>query len=107
MVGKFGQVFFGLVLFIKLGIFVGIQNNLRICDSSLVSRPRSCTNKVQPNLFCYCLNFQRITKQTHSIANVPIFHVMSFNAFWKFLWPRNLAWDFLAVKFRARDFLGF
>ena len=64
--GKFGQVFFGLVLFIKLGIFVGIQNNLRICDSSLVSRPRSCTNKVKPNLFCDYLNFQRIAKQTQT-----------------------------------------
>ena len=33
--------------------------------------------------------------------------VISFNAFWKFLWLRDSAWDFLGVKFWSRDFLGF
>ena len=30
--------------------------------------------------------------------------VISFNAFWKFLWLGNLAWDFLGVTFSSRDF---
>ena len=33
--------------------------------------------------------------------------VLSFNAFWKFLWLGNLAWDFLGVTFSSRDFFGF
>ena len=32
--------------------------------------------------------------------------VISFNAFWTFLWLRDSAWDFLGVKFWSRDFLG-
>ena len=40
-------------------------------------------------------------------TNVSMFHVISFNAFWKFLWPGNLTWDFLGVKFWYRDFWGF
>ena len=40
-------------------------------------------------------------------TNVSMFHVMSFNAFWKFLWLGNLTWDFLGVKFWYRDFGGF
>ena len=39
---------------IKVGIFGGIQNNLKICDSSCVSWPHSSLNKAQPNLFCDC-----------------------------------------------------
>ena len=31
---------------------------------------------------------------------------VSCNAFWKFLWFRNLVWDFGGVKFWSRDFLG-
>ena len=30
--------------------------------------------------------------------------VISFNAFWKFLWLRDSAWDFLGVKFWSRIF---
>ena len=33
--------------------------------------------------------------------------VISFNAFWKFSWLGNLAWDFLGVTFSSRDFFGF
>ena len=33
--------------------------------------------------------------------------VISFNAFWKFFWLGNLAWDFLGVKFSSRGFFGF
>ena len=32
-----------------------------------------------------------INKHKHYITNVSIFRVTSFNAFWKFLWLRNLA----------------
>ena len=39
---------------IKVGIFGGIQNNLKICGSSCVSWPHSSLNKAQPNLFCDC-----------------------------------------------------
>ena len=35
-----------------MGIFLGIQNNLKIRGSARVSQPRSFANKVQPNLFC-------------------------------------------------------
>ena len=33
--------------------------------------------------------------------------LITFNAFWKFSWLRDSAWDFLGVKFWSRDFLGF
>ena len=36
-----------------------------------------------------------------------IFCVMSFNAFWTFLWLRNSEWEFLELKFWSRDFFGF
>ena len=39
--------------------------------------------------------------------NVSIFRVVSFNAFWNFLWLRNSAWDFYGDKFWSRNFLGF
>ena len=39
--------------------------------------------------------------------NVFIFRVVSFNAFWNFLWLRNSAWDFYGDKFWSRNFLGF
>ena len=38
---------------------------------------------------------------------VSIFHVISFNDFWKLLWLGNSAWDFFGVKFCWRIFLGF
>ena len=39
--------------------------------------------------------------------NLRFLIVISFNAFWKFLWLGNLAWDFLGVTFSTRDFFGF
>ena len=39
--------------------------------------------------------------------NLRFLIVISFNAFWKFLWLENLAWDFLGVTFSSRDFFGF
>ena len=48
-VGKNGKYFFGW-LDLSRDIFLGIQNNLKICGSARVSRPRSSANKVQPNL---------------------------------------------------------
>ena len=39
--------------------------------------------------------------------NLRFLIVISFNAFWKFLWLGNLAWDFLGVTFSSRDFFGF
>ena len=47
---------------------------------------------------------------TKHIAPPPpphIFCVMSFNAFWTFLWLRNSEWEFLGLKFWSRDFFGF
>ena len=40
-------------------------------------------------------------------TDVCIFRVISFNAFWKFLWPGNSAWDIFGVKVWFRVFLGF
>ena len=39
-----------------MGMFWGIQNNLKIRDCARVSRQRSSAKKVQPNLFCGCFN---------------------------------------------------
>ena len=39
--------------------------------------------------------------------NVSIFRVIPFNAFWKFLWLGNSAWDVFGVKFWSRGLLGF
>ena len=38
------------------------------------------------------------------MTNVSIFHVISFNAFWKFSCLGNLAWDIFGVV--SRDFFG-
>ena len=51
---KISQAFFWVASF-KYRFFGGVQNNLKIRGSARVSRPRSCPNKVQPNLFCGCL----------------------------------------------------
>ena len=40
-------------------------------------------------------------------TSVSMFHVISFNIFWKFLCLGNLALDFLGDKFCSRDFFGF
>jgi len=40
-------------------------------------------------------------------TNVSIFHVISVNAFWKFLWLGNSAWDSWGLKFGPGIFLGF
>ena len=48
--GKFDKYFWGGLILV--GIFLGIQNNLKIRGSARVSQPRSSVNKVQPNLFC-------------------------------------------------------
>ena len=60
-----------------MGICLGIQNNLKICDSCI---------------------FQ--------LRNVFIFRVRSFNAFWTFLRLGNLACDFYEVFFLAQGFFG-
>ena len=70
---KIGQVFFSGGL-IQVGIFWGVQNNLKIRRITGVSRLRSSATKVQPN------------KEQH---------VISFNAFWKFLRLGNSVWDFV------------
>ena len=36
----------------------------------------------------------------HSNTNVSIFRVISFNAFWKFLWVGNLEWEILVQSYR-------
>ena len=56
-----------------MGIFLGIQNNLKICGSARVYRPRSSVNKVQPNLFlrkwsCLELLFMLLLKQKMFLA---------------------------------------
>ena len=40
-------------------------------------------------------------------TNVSFFAVISFNAFWKFLWPGYSAWDFLVLNFGLGIFWGF
>ena len=46
-------------------------------------------------------------KHKHSITNVSIFRVVSFNVFWKFSWLGNSAWDFWGLNFGPGIFLGF
>ena len=70
---KIGQVFFSGGLN-QVAIFLGVQNNLKIRCSARVSRLRSSAAKVQPN------------KEQH---------VISFNAFWKFLRLGNSVCDFV------------
>ena len=70
---KIGQVFFSGGL-IQVGIFLGVQNSLKIRGSARVSRLRSSATKEQPN---------------------KVQHVISFNAFWKFLMLGNSVWDFV------------
>ena len=53
---KIWQVFF-LGGLIEVGIYLGIQNKLKIQASAYVSQPRSSANKVQPNLFLKTLFF--------------------------------------------------
>ena len=36
-----------------------------------------------------------------------VFHVISFNTFWKFLRHGNSAWDIFGANFWSRDFFGF
>ena len=43
-----------------MGIFLGIQNNLKIRGSARVSRPRSSANKIQANLFAVFLMFNAL-----------------------------------------------
>ena len=40
----------------------------------------------------------------YSKTNICIFRVVSCNAFWKFLWLGNSAWDFLGLNFGLRSF---
>jgi len=59
-----------------VGIFWGIQNNLRIRGSARVSRPRSSVNKVQPNLFlpewsCLELSFIMLLVKQKMFLGVP------------------------------------
>ena len=60
--------------------FGGIQNKLKIFGSGRVSRLLSSANKVQPKKV----------------------HVISFNAFWKFLMLATSARDFIGVNFFAQ-----
>ena len=39
-------------------------------------------------------------------TNISMFHVISFNAFWKFSWLGNLTWDFLVLNFGTGIFGG-
>ena len=66
--------------------FLGIQNNLKICGSVRISRPRSSANKVQPN------------KEQHEISFL--------NAFWKFSRLGNSALDFCGDNFLYREIFG-
>ena len=91
------------------------RNDIKIgqnCDSD---KTNSDSDKLVLRLFCDHQMRKRfllqmvwwINKQKHSITNVSIFRVISFQAFWKFFWLGNSAWDFLGVKFWSRDFFGF
>ena len=66
--------------------FLGIENNLKICSSACLSRPRCSANKVQPN------------KEQHVI---PLL-----NAFWKFSRFGNSAWDFCGKNVSSREIFG-
>ena len=104
--GKIWQVFFGWLDLSR--DFGGMQNNLKILGSAHVShRPHSSMNKVQPHLLWMSriarVGVSRVVRMTtrldaekitsdgmmnihkHSISNVFIFHIISFNAFWKLL----------------------
>ena len=48
-----------------------------------------------------------INKHKHSISDVPIFLVISFNSFRKFLRLGHSTWDFLGVIFGPGVFRGF
>ena len=59
-----------------MGIFLGIQNNLKICGSARASQPRSSVNKVQPNLFlpewsCLELSFIMLLLKQKMFLGVP------------------------------------
>ena len=59
-----------------MGIFLGIQNNLKIRGSARVSRPRSSANKVQANLFlpgwsCLELSFIMLLLKQKMFLGVP------------------------------------
>ena len=59
-----------------MGIFLGIQNNLKICGSARISRPRSSVNKVHPNLFlpewsCLELSFIMLLLKQKMFLGVP------------------------------------
>ena len=59
-----------------MGIFLGIQNNLKIHGSARVSRPRSSANKVQSNLFllrwsCLELSFIMLQLKQKLFLGVP------------------------------------
>ena len=82
---KIGQVFFSGGL-IQVGIFWGVQNNLKIRGSARVSRLRSSATEEQPN---------------------KVQQVVSFNAFWKFLRLGTRYGILFWVNFWSWDFLGF
>ena len=90
-VGKFDKYF--LDTLIKKGFN---QNNLKMFLGflSVVTRATSCR---EDNFTCY----DEIYKHKHSISNVFIFHIISFNDFWKCLRLRVSTWNFLAVYFIA------
>ena len=59
-----------------MGIFLGIQSNLKICGGARESRPRSFANKVQPNLFlpgwsCVELSFIMLLLKQKMFLGVP------------------------------------
>ena len=71
-----------------MGIFLGIQNNLKILGSAYISQPLSSVSKVKPDLVCSC-SFKGSEIQ-HGIFGV-------------YFWPRV----FLGFVGSPRDFLGF
>ena len=56
-----------------MGIFLDIQNNLKIHGGACVSQPRSSANKVQPNLFCVN-KFNALDDLIHCICVVNPFN---------------------------------
>ena len=67
------------------------------------ANPNSHFTLSQPFLVDWCKwGFFAVFK-----TNVSLFRVISFNAFWKFLWLRNSTWDFLGVNCVSGIFLGF
>ena len=99
---------------ISAGIFLGIQNNLKIRGSACVSQPRSSAHKVKPKLFCV-KQFNALDDYIASVSiqlnnglqSVPQCNDASIliHRIYRPAFPFGTG--FLAVDVWSKDFLGF